>query len=435
MKQLKALCILLFALVFISVFCGNVSAKQKDAPPLSPALSVITSNMQMKKSGLCDNNIYFTSKDFEDYLNVDCIGAVTITSLPSEFEGALYIGDTPVIANQTVNRTDLKELYFKPTSDQTKKTTFYFSSDGTSCESSVKCTLYLLEEINSAPTISQDTFGGQRLSTQKNIMVYSTLQAEDAENDTLSFEIKTETEHGIVSITDDKNGSFSYTPALDYTGKDRFEYFVYDEYGNRSDSAWVEIVVEKNEKSVFFTDMLRHKDHNDAVKAANYNIMSGVFVDGKLCFSPESTPTKAEFLAMALKASGSNGKVYVSNTGFDDDSDIPSNLKKYVAYAVNEGIISGTKTEQGVFFYPNSPITRAEAAVIVSNIINAESYKEKTNFKDLSDIPSWAEEDIMSLAEMNIMEALSDGSYMPNEYITNIQAAAVFCNVYEKMNK
>jgi hypothetical protein len=146
---------------------------------------------------------------------------------------------------------------------------------------------------------------------------------------------------------------------------------------------------------------------------------------------PNSTVTKAEFVAMALKASGNSGKVFVAETGFDDDSDIPSNLKSYVAYAANTGIISGTKTEQGVFFYPNTPITRAEAAVIVSNIINADKYTEKTVFNDISDIPSWAEDEIMTLAEMKIMTDVKDGNFLPNDCITNIQAADIFCKVYE----
>jgi len=159
--------------------------------------------------------------------------------------------------------------------------------------------------------------------------------------------------------------------------------------------------------------------------------MTGKVVDGKYCFMPNNTPTKAEFLCMALKAAGLDHKINNGITGFDDDSDIPSSLKGYVNYAVSEGFITGTKTDKGVFFYPNSPITRAEAAVMINNIINAKSEKIELNFSDSSDIPSWAHEDVSILAALNIMNALSDGSYSPNSNITNAQAAKIFCNLVE----
>ena len=204
-------------------------------------------------------------------------------------------------------------------------------------------------------------------------MVYSKLNAEDNENDEIFFEITTEPSHGIVNFTNKNTGNFTYTPAIDYIGKDKFEYVVYDEYGNRSDKTWVEISVEKNSNNIFFSDMLRHEEHKSAVKAAAYDIMSGKIIDGNYCFMPDSTPTKAEFISMALKAAKIDITTTTTNTGFADDSDIPSALKEYVSYAVNAGFVSGTKTDKGVFFYPNAPITRAEAAVMINNIINAKT--------------------------------------------------------------
>ena len=73
---------------------------------------------------------------------------------------------------------------------------------------------------------------------------------------------------------------------------------------------------------------------------------------------------------------------------------------------------------------------------MINNIINAKSEKIELNFSDSSDIPSWAHEDVSILAALNIMNALSDGSYSPNSNITNAQAAKIFCNLVEfKANK
>jgi hypothetical protein len=429
-RQRKALFFILLAALLLTSFCITLSAKENEAP-LSPALAVISSDVQMKKCGLSSSKMYFSKTDFDSFFNVEKVDSITISSLPSEFEGVLSLKDVPVIANQTVFRSDIKNLSFTPVSDDIKTASFHFRSDTSPIESSVACNMYFLPEINTAPTIIRDTISGDKLTTQKNIMLYSTLSAEDSEDDSLCFEIKTEAEHGIVCITDKESGGFTYTPASDYYGKDSFEYVAYDQYGNCSESAWIEIEIEKNPKDTFFNDMLRHQCHNSAAKAVNYNIMSGKLIDGKHCFLPNSTVTKAEFVAMALKASGDGGKIFVSDTGFDDDSDIPTNLKSYVAYAANTGIINGAKTDRGVFFYPNSPITRAEAAVIVSNILNAYEYGEKTVFNDLADIPSWAEKEIMTLAEMKIMTDVSEGNFLPNDNITNIQVAEMLCKVYE----
>ncbi len=432
MNQMKKIFFLLISVaVFIIPLCWNASAKQDSQTPVSPALSIIASDLQMRKSGLTNNALYLTSTDFEEFLGLENIKSVTINTLPSEFEGKLYLGNVPVIANQTVYKTDMNKLRFVPESADVSSATFRFSGNGISCETPIKCSLYLLPEINTAPVISEDVINSEKLTTQKNIMVYSTLHAEDSENDQMIFEVTTEAKHGIVSFTDSNKGSFTYTPASDYTGKDKFEYVVFDIYGNRSEKAWVEIVVEKNNDNIFYTDMLRREEHNDAVKASAYDIMSGKIIEGKLCFAPDSTPTKAEFLVMALKAAGLEDTLISVDTVFVDDSDIPTALKGYVAYAVQKGYISGTKKDQGVFFYPNSPITRAEAAVMINNIINAQCDKKSVVFSDSNDIPSWAQEDVATLAELNIMEALSDGRYSPNSNVTNAQAAKIFCNVFE----
>ena len=435
MKHLKNFIIaVIVPLIVIPIVCSTISAKEITKSPVSPALSVIASDMEMKKCGITDTDLYFTYNDFENFLQTQDFKSITVTALPSEFEGKLILKDTPVISNQVIYKKDLKDLKFSPASNNISTSTFHFSGDIPSCESSIKCTVFLLDEINTAPTISVDTLAGQNISTKKNIMVYSTLYAEDNENDSINYEIITQPEHGIVSLSKENSGNYTYTPSFNFSGNDKFEYVAVDCYGNRSESAWVEITVEKSNDDKFFTDMLKHEEHNTALKVTEYGIMSGSVVDGKLCFSPDSCPTKAEFISNAIKSSGIEIGDIDLNTGLNDDSDIPVHLKKHIAYAINTGIVSGTKTEQGVFLYPNSVITRAEAAVVVNNILNIEKNEKNINFSDSQDIPSWASDDINSLANENIIEAMSDGSYMPNSNITNIQAAKIFCNMYELKN-
>ena len=435
MKRLKKAIIFFALMLLVSSPYLHISAKNTSKMPVSPALSVIAEELNMKKSGLVNSTLHFKYQDFRDFLAVSKLDSITVNTLPSVFEGTIYLGDIPVIANQTINKADMNKLSFVPASNDVSTASFRFSGNGISCESSVKCSLFLFDKLNTAPVITQNVISTEKLTTKKNIMVYSTLSASDAENDEMIFEVTTEAKHGIVSFVDSKNGVFTYTPAFDYTGKDSFEFSVSDVYGNTSEKASVEIIVEKNDSDTFYSDMISRKEHLDAVKADTYGIMSGQLIDGKMCFLPEHTPTKAEFLQMAMKASDINGNIIAVDTAFTDDSDIPLSLKGYVSYAVGKGYIEGTKTENGVFFYPNSPITRAEAAVLINNIINAEGSTASVTFVDSDTIPSWAQEDIETLAELNIMEALSDGSYSPNSNITNAQAAKIFCKVYEMKTK
>ena len=329
--------IIFFAfLIVVPVLIIRPSAKQEADCPLSPALAVIADGIQMKKSGLKNTSLHLTAKDFETFLSVEKLTYVTVGSLPSEFKGTLMLGDVPVRADQQIYRADLNKLRFVPSSDTVSDAVFTFYTPDASCMSNISCNLYFFDEINTAPVITQSAVKGEKLTTVENIMIYSKLNAIDNENDSMVFEVVTQPKHGIVSFSAEESGVFTYTPASGFTGKDRFEYTVYDEYGNRSDSAWVDIAVEKNEKSVFYTDMLKKEEHLYAVKAEEYGIMSGMLEGGNVVFSPDNTPTRAEFVCMALKAAGIKNSLQAVDTGFTDDSDIPPTLKGYISYMSKE---------------------------------------------------------------------------------------------------
>jgi len=431
-KSIVKTVFLFLALPFMLITFLRLPISAKNSAPISPALSVIAGQLQMKKCGITQNDIYFSGNDFSDFLCIDSLNEITITSLPSEFEGKIYLDNVPVIANQTVYASDIEKLCFRPASSEITSSTFYFSGSDTSCDTSLKCSIYLLKEPNYSPVISLSTSLGEQLTTQKNIIVYSTLSADDPEKDEITYEITTPPRHGVAKINDISSGEYCYIPSTDYTGKDSFEFVAVDKYGNRSNVARVEIKVEKTISNAIYTDMLWHKDHNDAVKITSYNIMSGELKNGELCFSPDDTPTRSEFLIMALKAANKYEKVDVINTGFTDDSDIPLNHKGYVAYASEMGYITGTQENGGIYFHPNSPITRAEAAVLISNILNADESNVSFDFSDKADIPSWAQSDVMTLAQMGIMGDVGNGVYAPNSNVTNIDAARILCRIYEK---
>jgi hypothetical protein len=75
-------------------------------------------------------------------------------------------------------------------------------------------------------------------------------------------------------------------------------------------------------------------------------------------------------LVKALKLTGETVDEKVLNT-FNDSSSISPALKKYVAIAVKNGIMKGNSVENSdqKAFRPQNPLTRAEAAVLLYNIV------------------------------------------------------------------
>lgn len=78
-----------------------------------------------------------------------------------------------------------------------------------------------MPEVNTSPMAT-----GANLITQTDTAITDKLSATDAQNDALSFSIKTEPTNGTVSVM--SNGNFTYTPAANFVGSDSFAFSVTD---------------------------------------------------------------------------------------------------------------------------------------------------------------------------------------------------------------
>ena len=261
------------------------------------------------------------------------------------------------------------------------------------------------------------------VSTYRNYAGYGNLTAYDPEGDPLTFEVVTPPEHGLLIITNAECGEYVYLPRRGYKGSDSFRYVVRDMYGNYSAAAEVKVEVLEPSVSVSYDDMQGRRDYNAALSMAEAGIMQGVSVEGKTYFYPEQTVSRLEFLTMAMRAIGVGSVPTVSDTGFEDDGDIPAESKGYVAAAYSLGYIKGSTDGEGnLCFLPNATITRAEAAVILRRMVDAKEAQLTPAFADSSDIPTWASEAISTLSAMGIMTS-SGGAISPNEQLTRGQTA------------
>jgi hypothetical protein len=124
---------------------------------------------------------------------------------------------------------------------------------------------------------------------------------------------------------------------------------------------------------------------------------------------------------MSMQAMGVGSVPKVSDTGFFDDANIPEDAKGYVSAAYSLGYVKGTTDAQrNLCFAPDDTITRAEAAVILRRMVDAESAELTPAFADASDIPAWASEAISTLSSLGVMTS-SGGAISPNEKVTRGQ--------------
>ena len=97
-------------------------------------------------------------------------------------------------------------------------------------------------------------------------------------------------------------------------------------------------------------------------------IFTGETIGETACFSPERQVTRGEFVTMLVKALDIPVDEDVTQTGYTDD--IPLWLRPYLAAAVRSGLTDGLENQQ--VFEPDSPITAAEADVLLKNALNRE---------------------------------------------------------------
>ncbi len=158
---------------------------------------------------------------------------------------------------------------------------------------------------------------------------------------------------------------------------------------------------------------------NDAVKE---NIISG-YPDGR--FRPDRAVTRAEFASMVNKALGNNGTESISFSDVSHNAWYYSDIAKALSAAYTAGYDDNT-------FRPNNPITRQEAAVMISRIVPA--YGEDGNLKaypDNSRIADWAYESMEKINGKGYLGAYNDGRIHPQDQLTRAQTAKIICEILD----
>lgn len=416
-KKLSLLCAAVLLLSAVLPFAS--SAYPASVPTVSSGLLVLAARTDVAVSAMVGNDVSFSADDFARGMNLSQVRYITIASAPSATDGELLLGSSRVVSGQNISAANLSAMVFHPVDDSVSQSSFTFTANGSTVP--VTCNLYLLRNRNYAPTVS--VAAGLTLSnrTYRGTAVCGTLSAQDPDGDGVIYEVVSVPKNGSVRVTDASQGTYLYQPKKGYVGTDSFSYIARDRYGNYSASATVSLRVEIAATPVNYVD-LSESETVPAIAVTEAGIMSGTQIGNQYYFHPEGTVTRAEFLVMAMNAVGITDVPTVEETLFDDDDQIPATMKGYVSAAHRTGVISGSQKEGKLCFFPNDNLTRAEAAVMLKNLLGIAPTGSVAVFADESEIPVWATEAVETLHAVGILIP-QNGNISPLSAITRAQAA------------
>lgn len=408
-----------FKIVIVAVLAVTLALPILASPIVSPALNNIARNNRLIKSGLVSNDVYFSEQDFMKCLGVSAVESVKIEKLPPASDGVLKLGTLLVTEGQKIKGDYLSVLRFVPADEMVKSTSVVFSCGQTE----VPCTVKMLDNVNYAPVFASEE---NSISTYCNVSYFGNARMSDPEGDSIDLQVVSYPKHGVLKVTDAKRGSYVYTPSNGFVGNDEFVVVARDNCGNYSSVSTVNIRVEKND--VFFTDAKGHWCENAAISLYEKGIAEALEVGTSLVFSPNDNVTREEFVTMVMKAVGVT-TMTDKNTSFADNSSIDVRYRPYVATAERLGYVNGSEKDGLMYFDPKGVISKAEAAVIVNNILALEGGDCISVFADDISIPTWAKTAVYALTEAGIFNGNGDGAIMPSALLDRAGAAQMIYNI------
>ena len=286
---------------------------------------------------------------------------------------------------------------------------------GALCVPAMALTTSTADVENAAP-IAEDL----TLTTYKGVAIVSRFAAVDPEGDLVTFQVVDSPARGQVAVDENDPAAFTYTPYEGKKGKDTFTYIAIDAKGNTSKPATVKVTIQKQSTTVAYSDMSGDPSHYAALHLAEAGVYTGRRVGSLYCFDPDSAFTREEFLTMAMTAAGKAPLSDMSLTGFYDDGDISAWAKGYVSAALVVGTVEGSRNEAGqTVFDPSSPVTQAEAAVIIDRLLATGDVAAASSTFSAETAPAWAYQSVVNMEAVSVLNSSSD-LYKP---LTHAQAA------------
>lgn len=142
-------------------------------------------------------------------------------------------------------------------------------------------------------------------------------------------------------------------------------------------------------------------------------------------FRPEEFITRAEFVKIVNNLFGLTETAEIAFVDVEEDNWYYEEIQK--AYKTGD-IIGVSKTQ----FSPNNNITREQAAIIISRLLDLKGNDEGAEiFYDSSQVSSWAKEYVGAVAERNLIKGYEDNTFRPQNYIKRAEAVVLLNRILE----
>lgn len=327
----------------------------------------------------------FSNSDFSPEDSV--LAGVCITGLPEADQGTVRLGTRIIRSGDILTAEQLAQMTFTPVSSDEDATAVvsYLPIFSRGLAEEAMMTISIRGKEDDAP-VAEDS----AIETYKNLPNEGMLKVSDPEGQQLVYTVKRQPNRGDLIIRED--GSYLYTPEKNKVGTDSFTFIATDPAGNVSREATVTIRILKPADNLQYTDTVGLSCRFAAEWMRSTGIFSGETVSGQICFSPEESVSRGQFLAMLMETLELPADHSVTETGFADNS--PDWMKPYLAAALRSGLITGYACEGGIEFRPNQPITAQEAAVMIQSILN---FAVPTAVESDGTIAAWAAESVAAL--------------------------------------
>jgi hypothetical protein len=408
----------------------SLSASVASREPLS--IGVLAPASELVKGGLRGRAVTFSPTDFDAALGVHGVRAIEILSLPKPEEGKLMLGDKEVKVGERISRRELSSLTFTPAVPTLVESGFTFKAESVGLVES-RCIIRFAEEMNYAPSVTHLTSALLSASTQTGLSASGRLTAYDPEGDSLTYLITEYPQHGALLLDDAETGSYRYLPIDGYAGEDSFSYVARDYYGNYSHEATVSLTVSPRASSHTYADMEEDEGYAAALLVESREIMQSELVGDTRFFHPSREVKLTDFLVMVMKAVGI--RPLSRETFFENNDEIPSAQRGYIARAQREGYVIGELSDRGLVLDVDRIITRAEAAVIVSKILDSKKEPSALSvFADADAIPARAEAAVYTAYELGLLSLSEDGSIDATASLTRGDAAEMLANLIKHLS-
>ena len=324
----------------------------------------------------CDTRYCFSAGDFST--SEDPLRGVCITGLPEADAGTVMLGRRVVRTGDILTVDQLEQLTFTPlrTEQDLTATICYLPVYENRVEQTAALTINIRGKENLPPTAEDST-----LETYKNLPNEGKLKVKDPEGECLTYTLLRKPRRGDITLRDD--GTFIYTPKKNKVGVDSFTYTATDASGKVSREATVTVQVLKPTDSKLYTDTAGLNCRFEAQWLRNTGLFAGETVSGQLCFQPEKTVSRGEFVAMVVRCLEIPMEE-LSYVGVPENT--PQWLRPYLAAANRAGLMNGWPDVKDF----GAPITGAEAAVLLNNALDLIVEPDALVQVSALDAPEWA---------------------------------------------